>query len=323
MNTPREPLLEVRNLTVHFKTRLGWAFRKTVVHAVDDVSLTVGRGKTVGVVGESGSGKTTLGRAVLRRIEPLRGEIWFDGHDLTSMHGERLRRFRRQLQCIYQDPFGSLNPKRRVITAVAEPLVAHGVFGSVDDAKDRVAELLSLVGLNPDVMDQYPRAFSGGQLQRISIARALAVEPALIVADEPVSALDVSIQAQVTNLMQDLQERTGVAYLFISHDISVVRSLASSVVVMYAGQVIERGSTEQVLTSPIHPYTEALIAAVPTMHAIGEMPRALEGEPYDPISPPTGCRFRARCPLAVDRCAELSPPLEDRENGHAAACWVR
>jgi peptide/nickel transport system ATP-binding protein len=316
-------LLDVRNLSVHFKTRLGWAFRKTVVQAVDDVSLTVGRGETLGVVGESGSGKTTLGRAVLRRVEPLRGEIWFDGENLTAVHGEELRRFRRQFQCIFQDPFGSLNPKRRVVTAVAEPLIAHGVFGGVDDARDRVAELLSLVGLSPDVMDQYPAAFSGGQLQRISIARALAVEPALIVADEPVSALDVSIQAQVINLMQDLQEQTGVAYLFISHDISVVRTVASSVVVMYAGQVVERGSTEEVLNNPIHPYTEALIAAVPKMHAVGEIPQALDGEPYDPINPPTGCRFRARCPLAIDRCAEQSPPLEDKVNGHAAACWVR
>ena len=319
----QDSLLRVENLSVHFKLRQGWAFRQTLVRAVDGVSLSLQQGETLGVVGESGSGKTTLGRAILRRVEPAGGKVWFNYVDLTALRGEELRRARRQFQCIFQDPFGSLNPKRRVVTAVAEPLVAHGIVDTVEDARDRVAELLKLVGLGADAMDQYPRSFSGGQLQRISIARALAVEPALVVADEPVSALDVSIQAQVTNLLQDLQEEMGVAYLFISHDIAVVRRVASTVAVMYAGQVVEYGDAEGTLTDPIHPYTQALIAAMPSTHDASDLNRPLAGEPADPINPPSGCRFRTRCPIAVSQCAEAAPPLEEKRPGQRAACWRR
>ena len=317
------PLLDVRDLTVHFKVRRGWAIRPAVVHAVDDVSLSLAAGETLGIVGESGSGKTTLGRAILRRVKPVKGEIWFNDTNLTELSGEELRRFRAQFQCIFQDPFGSLNPRRRIVTAVAEPLLAHGLASDADAARGRVAELLQLVGLNPDVMDQFPASFSGGQLQRISIARALAVEPALIVADEPVSALDVSIQAQVINLMQDLQEQTGVAYVFISHDISVVRAVATTVAVMYAGKVVEYGPSEQVLADPIHPYTQALIAAVPSIQTSEHAASALAGEPADPIDPPSGCRFRTRCPIAEARCAVTPPPLEEKRPGQVAACWLR
>jgi peptide/nickel transport system ATP-binding protein len=320
---PPRTLLRVEDLSVHFKLRQGWDFRRTVVRAVDGVSLSVKRGETLGVVGESGSGKTTLGRAILRRVNPASGEIWFQDIDVTTLRGEELRSMRKHFQCIFQDPFGSLNPKRRVLTAVAEPLVAHGAVGNAEQARHRVAELLEQVGMSADAMDRYPGSFSGGQLQRISIARALAVQPALIVADEPVSALDVSIQAQVTNLLQDLQEETGVAYLFISHDIAVVRRVASSVAVMYAGQVVEYGGAEQALTDPIHPYTQALIAAVPNAQATGQPTAPLEGEPADPSNSPTGCRFRTRCPIAVARCAEVAPPLEEKQRGQFAACWRR
>lgn len=316
-------LLKVEDLYVHFKLRQGWAFRPTQVHAVDGVSLSLRAGETLGIVGESGSGKTTLGRAILRRVEPVRGRIWFDGVELSALGGEELRRARRKFQCVFQDPFGSLNPRRRVGTAIAEPLVAHGIVDSVDDARDRVADLLRMVGLPTDAIDLFPQSFSGGQLQRISIARALAVRPALIVADEPVSALDVSIQAQVTNLLQDLQEEMGVAYVFISHDIAVVRRVATTVAVMYAGQVVECGPAQQVLTEPEHPYTQALVAAVPGAYQPADRKGPLQGESTDPTNPPSGCRFRTRCPIAVPHCAEADPPLETKPAGQLAACWLR
>lgn len=317
-----QALLRVEELSVHFRLRQGWAFRPTTVHAVDDVSVSLNRGETLGIVGESGSGKTTLGRAILRRVTPASGKIWFDGVDLSTLRGAQLRRARRDFQCIFQDPFGSLNPRRRVLTAVAEPLLAHGVAGGLEQARGRVADLLKMVGLPHEAMDSYPRSFSGGQLQRISIARALAVEPALIVADEAVSALDVSIQAQVTNLLQDLQDETGVAYVFISHDIAVVRRLATNVAVMYAGQVVEYGPAADVLTDPVHPYTQALVAAVPGARQ-DESAHPLQGESADPTDPPSGCRFRTRCPLAVAQCAETAPSLEEKRLGQIAACWRR
>lgn len=323
MSASDGPLLDVQNLTVHFRARRGWDLHPVVVHAMDDVSVSLNAGETLGVVGESGSGKTTLGRTILRRVDPRQGKIWFQGTDITTVRGAELRQIRPQMQCIFQDPFGSLNPRRRILAAVAEPLVAHNLVRDSHAARDRVAELLGLVGLSPDVMNQFPKSFSGGQLQRISIARALAVRPAFIVADEPVSALDVSIQAQVTNLMQDLQEQMGIAYLFISHDISVVRNVADKVAVMYAGKVVEFGDCDDVLERPVHPYTQALIAAVPSLRPSEKVEPSVEGEPADPVNPPSGCRFRTRCPIAVERCAESTPPLEKKASGQSAACWLR
>lgn len=316
-------LLDVVDLTVHYRLSGGWNLRPAV-HALDGVSVAVERGETLGVVGESGSGKTTLGRTILRRVEPLSGRIVFDGVDLIALRGEQLRTFRSRMQSVGQNPHASLNPRRRVLAAIAEPLVAHGFAGKRSDLESRVAALLEMVGLPLDAMNRLPAAFSGGQLQRICIARALAVDPEFIVADEPVSSLDVSIQAQVTNLFQDLQDRTGVAYLFISHDIAVVRQVSHRIVVMYAGKVVETGDTGEVTANPVHPYTEALLGAVPTMHRTESDPRgAMKGEPPDPTAPPTGCRFRTRCPSASSICGEQEPPLEMKKLNHFAACWHR
>ena len=323
MNQSHGHLLEVVDLTVHFPVRRGLR-RRSVVHALDGVSITVPRGSTVGVVGESGSGKTTLGRAILRRVDPIAGTIWFDGTNLTDLAGESLRRFRVRMQSIPQDPHGSLNPRHRILSANAEPLVAHNLVTNDSEATERVAELLAWVGLSPDAMHDFPSSFSGGQLQRVVIARALAVNPELVIADEAVSALDVSIQAQVINLMQDLQDRMGVAYLFISHDVSVVRHIADTVVVMYAGKVVESGNCETVLSHPVHPYTEALIASVPGTDS-GRRGRVtiLNGEPPDPTDPPSGCRFRTRCPHAQEICTEVEPLLVEKSQGHFSACWLR
>ena len=325
--SPAEPLLRVEGLSVRFPIgRAGfWGQDKLFVHAVDDVSFEIAKGETLGLVGESGSGKTTTGRAVLRRIEPAAGRIWFKGEDITGTTGEPLRRLRRSMQLVFQDPYASLNPRMRILDIIGEPLVVHGQMRSTEAASERVAELLELVGLPANAMDRYPHAFSGGQRQRIGIARALALEPDFIVADEPVSALDVSIRAQVVNLLQDLQERLGLTYLFIAHDLSVVRHISHRVAIMYAGKIVEIGDRHAIYEDPKHPYTRALLSAVPIPDPEVESRRhriVLQGTPPDLIHPPGGCRFSSRCPIAVDRCATDPPPLEEKRPAHRAACWL-
>jgi peptide/nickel transport system ATP-binding protein len=292
---------------------------------VDDVSFEIRPGETLGLVGESGSGKTTTGRAILRKVPITDGKIEFRGEDITALGGEQLRRMRSRMQLVFQDPYASLNPRQRILETIAEPMVVHGKVKRASQAKDRVAELLELVGLPLDVMYRYPYAFSGGQRQRVGIARALSLEPDFIVADEPVSALDVSIRAQVVNLMQDIQERLGLTYLFIAHDLSVVRHISHRIAVMYAGKIVEIGSRDQIYEDPQHPYTKALLSAVPIPDPKLEMHRkrtVLSGPFPDLINPPAGCRFESRCPIAVERCRDDPPSLEQKAPGHRAACWL-
>jgi peptide/nickel transport system ATP-binding protein len=320
------PLLKVEGLSIHFPVgRTGfWGGQKQYVHAVEDVSFEIHRGETLGLVGESGSGKTTTGRAVLRRIPISTGKVWFDGRDITHVKGEELRLLRRRMQLVFQDPYASLNPRMRILDLVAEPLVVHGIVRHPRDAREKVAELLELVGLPADALDRYPHAFSGGQRQRVGIARALALEPDLIVADEPVSALDVSIRAQVVNLLQDLQERLGIAYLFIAHDLSVVRHISHRIAVMYAGKLVEIGDRHALYDDPRHPYTKALLSAVPIPDPRVQRERQrqiLVGEIPNPVNPPSGCRFHTRCPIAEERCSSDQPPLEEKTAEHWAACW--
>ncbi len=322
-----EPLVRVEGLTVHFPVGQAgfWGQQKLFLHAVEGISFEIPRGETLGLVGESGSGKTTTGRAILRRIPLTAGRIEFDGEDITEAKGERLRRLRRSMQLVFQDPRASLNPRRRVLDIVAEPLIVHGLTRRTSEAKEKVAELLELVGLPADAMYRYPHAFSGGQAQRVGIARALALEPEFIVADEPVSALDVSIRAQVVNLMQELQQRLGLTYLFIAHDLSVVRHISHKIAVMYAGKIVELGDRDQIYDNPKHPYTEALLSAVPIPDPKIEAQRSrivLGGVFPDLIHPPAGCRFHTRCPIAIDRCQHDEPPLEEKLPGHRAACWL-
>jgi peptide/nickel transport system ATP-binding protein len=326
--SPGEPLVEVDGLTIYFPVgRAGfWGGQKLFVHAVDDVSFVVHKGETLGLVGESGSGKTTTGRAILRRIPVTSGSIRFKGRDITRVKGEQLRHLRRDMQLVFQDPYASLNPRMRILDLVAEPLVVHGLVKHVKEARDQVAELLELVGLPADAVDRYPHAFSGGQRQRVGIARALALSPDLIIADEPVSALDVSIRAQVVNLLQDLQDQLGLTYLFIAHDLSVVRHISHRIAVMYAGKLVEIGDRDQIYEDPKHPYTKALLSAVPIPDPDlqqGRQREVLTGEIPNPVTPPTGCRFHTRCPIAVDRCREEPPPpFEEKQTHHLAACWL-
>jgi peptide/nickel transport system ATP-binding protein len=309
------PLVVVHGLVKHFDAPGG-----RIVHAVEDVDLTIGRGRIVGLVGESGSGKTTVGRTLLRLIEPTRGEMLFDGADVFALNARELRQWRRRAQIIFQDPFSSLDPRLTVRAIIGEALDTRGLPKGRGRA-DRVAELLELVGLAADHASRYPHQFSGGQRQRIGIARALAVEPDFIVADEPVSALDVSIQAQVLNLMEDLRRRFGLTMLFISHDLSVVEYACDEIVVMYLGRVMERGASRQVRTAPLHPYSQALIAAAPVpdpARVRAHVP--LGGDIPSPIAPPSGCVFRTRCPKALPACAETIPPLADVGAGRFVAC---
>ena len=323
-----EPLVRVDQLRIHYPVgRSGfWGQNKLFLHAVDDVSFAIKPGETLGLVGESGSGKTTTGRAILRKVPITDGTVVFRGEDITNVEGESLRRLRRRMQLVFQDPYASLNPRQRILETVAEPLVVHGTVRRASQAKDRVAELLELVGLPTDVMYRYPYAFSGGQRQRVGIARALSLEPDFIVADEPVSALDVSIRAQVVNLLQDLQERLGLTYLFIAHDLSVVRHISHRIAVMYAGKIVEIGSRDQIYEDPQHPYTKALLSAVPIPDPKLEATRqrtVLQGPFPNLIEPPVGCRFQSRCPVAIERCVDEEPPLEEKAPGpHRAACWL-
>ncbi len=316
------PLLEVRDLRKHFPVRGGLLRREgAAVRAVDGVSLDLAPGETLGVVGESGCGKTTLGRLVLRLIEPTAGSIRFDGEDLLALEGEALRRTRRDMQLIFQDPFSSLNPRMRIGAIVGEGLTVHGLASGAG-LRARVMRLLERVGLPADAADRYPHEFSGGQRQRIGIARVLAVEPRLIVADEPVSALDVSVQAQIVNLLQDLQDELGIAYLFIAHDLRVVEHMSRRVAIMYLGRIVELADSRALYANPRHPYTRALLSAVPQLHAGARRERIiLRGEVPSPSSPPPGCRFHPRCPFAEPRCRSEEPILQGRAE-HQVACHV-
>ncbi|MCL6429578.1 MAG: ATP-binding cassette domain-containing protein [Anaerolineae bacterium] len=320
-------LLEVRDLKKHFPIRRGFFVRTTVGHvrAVDGVSFFIRRGETLGLVGESGCGKTTTGRLVLRAYEPTAGEVWFNDRYLgwVNVHAldrAQVKKLRQNMQLIFQDPYSSLNPRMTLLQIVGEPLLVNGVARG-EELKDRVAELLKVVGLRPEYMTRYPHAFSGGQRQRIGIARALALRPQLIVCDEPVSALDVSIQAQILNLLQDLQGQFGLTYLFISHDLSVVEHISDRVAVMYVGKLVESATTEELFTAPRHPYTEALLSSVPKPDPrLRTEPVELPGEVADPANPPTGCYFHPRCQYCVDLCRSKEPVLREITPYHFVSC---
>ena len=316
-------LLIVNDLIKHFPVRRG-VFSRVAGHvrAVDGVSFSIPRGKTLSLVGESGSGKTTAGRCILRLIEPTSGMVEFDGVDVTRLSSRDLRTLRRRMQIIFQDPYGSLNPRMTVYSVLAEAQAVHAIVPA-DRRRDKVNELLDLVGLSPEAADRYPHEFSGGQRQRIGIARALAVEPDLIIADEPVSALDVSIQAQILNLMSDLQQKLGLTYLFIGHNLSVVRHISDFVAVMYLGRIVERGSADDVFSNPVHPYTKALLSAVPIPKPGAKQQRTiLRGDVPSPLNPPSGCHFHPRCPDCIAVCRAQYPELVEVSPGHSACCHV-
>jgi oligopeptide transport system ATP-binding protein len=316
-------LVELKHVKKYFPIRKGVLQREVArVHAVDDVSLDVTEGETLGLVGESGCGKSTLGRTIVRLLEPTAGEILFRGTPIESFGPRRLRPLRREMQMVFQDPYASLNPRKRVGSIVGDPLAIHGL-GNKRDRKARVEELLEAVGLSPEHYNRFPHEFSGGQRQRIGIARALALRPKLIVADEPVSALDVSIQSQMLNLLEDLQNEFRLTYIFIAHDLGVVRHVSDRIAVMYLGKLVELSPAEELYRRPIMPYTEALLSAVPIPDPDLAAQRArivLEGDVPSPINPPTGCRFHPRCRYATGVCSDVEPPLVDYGNGHLAAC---
>jgi oligopeptide transport system ATP-binding protein len=317
-------LLEVRNITVHFPVPRG-LFRSSneFVRAVDGVSFTIAPGECVGLVGESGCGKTTLGRAIVRLIEPTSGEILFEGEDLAVLRSSALRARRRKFQMIFQDPYGSLDPRMTAAQIIGEALDIHRLAAGPSARQERIERLLTDVGLDPSHAQRYPHEFSGGQRQRIGIARALAVEPRLIVCDEPVSALDVSVQAQIINLLQDLQRGRRIAYLFVAHDIAVVEHVSERILVMYLGRIVESGDAKSICRSPRHPYTRALISAVPVLDPDTRRQRiVLAGDVPSPIHPPGGCPFHPRCPIAEARCQTEVPPLRELAPGHRAACHL-
>lgn len=310
-----EVLLEVKNLTKFFNTPGG------VLHAVDDVSFTIEKGKTLGVVGESGCGKSTTGRAILRLHEPTSGEILFEGNDITKYSQKQMREMRKEMQIVFQDPFASLNPRKTVSEIIAEPFRLHKTFKKKTDQEKRVQELMEIVGLAPRLANSYPHELDGGRRQRIGIARALAMNPKFIVCDEPVSALDVSIQAQILNLLKDLQHDMGLTYIFITHDLSVVNYFSDEILVMYLGKVVEHASSEQLFAHPTHPYTKALLSAIPVLRIGAKKDRILlKGEITSPINPKPGCRFAPRCEYARPECFEKSPELREIEPGHKVAC---
>lgn len=323
--TTDPPVLAVDDLKVYFPVNRGVLFMKSkvFVKAVDGVSLTVSPSETLGLVGESGSGKTTVGRAIIRLVKPTSGNVHFEGRDVSTLGSAGLRQFRRRIGVVFQDPYGSLNPRMTAGRIIGEPLVAHGLLKNKNARRNRVNELLETVGLSASMSSRYPHEFSGGQRQRIGIARAIAADPALIILDEPVSALDVSIQAQIINLLEELQERLNIAYLFIAHDLSVVRHVSDRVAVMYLGKLMEVADRDVIYEDSRHPYTQALLSAVPVPDPEIEQRRTrtvLTGDIPSPSQPPSGCVFRTRCPIADDACGETVPPLREIAPGHRVAC---
>jgi oligopeptide transport system ATP-binding protein len=322
--TGENVLLDVQNLVMHFPLTQGILFQRKVgaVRAVDGISFQIRRGETLGLVGESGCGKSTTGRAILQLYKPTAGNVLFEGQDLTKIGGGDMRRMRRKVQMIFQDPYASLNPRMTVGSIIGEPLEIHGLAKG-KEKQQRVQELLSVVGLNPYFANRYPHEFSGGQRQRIGIARALAVNPSFIVCDEPISALDVSIQAQIINLLEDLQDEFGLTYLFIAHDLSVVRHISDRIAVMYLGKIVELADRNELYREPLHPYSKALLSAVPIPDPTIERKREriiLTGDVPSPVNPPSGCRFHTRCPLADTICREQEPEFREVTPGHWAAC---
>jgi oligopeptide transport system ATP-binding protein len=324
MSEANNVLLRVNNLVKYFPITQGIIIQRQVgaVHAVDDVSFDVRRGETLGLVGESGCGKSTTGRTVLQLYRPTSGSVVFDGVDLVNLKGEDLRHMRRKMQMIFQDPYASLNPRMTVGEIVGEPLVVHNV-AKQKEIEERVANLLELVGLNPAFSARYPHEFSGGQRQRIGVARALALQPSFIVCDEPISALDVSIQAQVVNLLEDLQKQFNLTYLFIAHDLSMVRHISNRIAVMYLGVIVELADRDELYLHPLHPYAQALLSAVPIPDPVADAKRKrvlLEGDVPSPVNPPSGCHFRTRCSIAESLCAEQKPAFRELKPGHFVAC---
>ena len=318
-------LIDVKSLKMYFPVLSGILFQRKIaeIKAVDDVDFFIRRGETLGLVGESGCGKTTTGRCILQLYRPTSGEVMFEGKNLCTMKGREMRDLRRQMQIIFQDPYGSLNPRMTAGNIIGEPLIVHGLVRRGREYRERVTELLTVVGLNPAMADRFPHEFSGGQRQRIGVARALAVNPQFIVADEPVSALDVSIQAQIINLLEDLQEQFGLTYLFIAHDLSVVRHISHRVAVMYLGHIVEIADRAEIYTNPLHPYTKALLSAVPIPDPIIDAQReriVLTGEVPSPLNPPRGCVFHPRCSEATEACQEVVPNLREVGSDHWVAC---
>lgn len=312
-----EPLLRVEGLTKHSSTKKG------LLHAVDNVSFTIDKGRTLGMVGESGCGKSTTGRAILRLIEPTAGNVLFDNIDVRSLDAAKLRRMRTRMQIVFQDPFSSLNPRMTVSQAIEEPIKLHGIITDPQEREERVLELMETVGLAPRLFNTYPHELDGGRRQRIGIARALAVNPDFVVCDEPVSALDVSIQAQILNLMEDLQDELGLTYLFITHDLSVVHHFSDDIAVMYLGKLFEKAPSDELFDHPMHPYTQALLSAIPVPSLHNRKKRIImKGEITSPINPPKACRFAQRCPYATERCTCEEPELRDYGNGHSVACFL-